>query len=157
MSASDDVKQPKIVVGVDGSRPSVEALRWAVRQAELTGGSISAVIAWQYPITAGGLGWGVASGFDDVDYADLSGKALKAVIDEVSPPESVTVHQLVIDGNPAQVLLDTAADADLLVVGNRGHGAFADALLGSVSERCARHARCPVLVMHGAASDRPAG
>jgi nucleotide-binding universal stress UspA family protein len=150
MASSDDAKTPKIVVGVDGSQPSIEALRWAIRQAELTGASIEAVIAWQFPITAGGLGWAAESGFDDINYEDLSAKALDGVLKDVNPPASVTIHRRVVDGNPAAVLIDAAADADLLVVGNRGHGAFADALIGSVSERCVRHARCPVLVVHKA-------
>ncbi len=138
----------KIVAGVDGSPSSVAALRWAVRQAELTGGTVDAVIAWQFPLTSSGFSWVSASSFDDLNYADLAAKALSAVVDEVSP--TVTVRQVVLEGDSAQVLLDAAADAELLVVGNRGHGAFAGALLGSVSERCVRHAHCPVVVVHSA-------
>jgi nucleotide-binding universal stress UspA family protein len=148
MSAPESSAAPRIVVGIDGSPPSVAALRWAIKQAELTGASIDAVSAWQFPATAGAYGWAPESGFDDIDFEALTAKSLKAVVDEVAPPSSLTVRQVVVDGNPAQVLLDAAADADLLVVGNRGRGAFADALLGSVSERCVRHARCPVLVVH---------
>jgi nucleotide-binding universal stress UspA family protein len=58
----------------------------------------------------------------------------------------------VTEGNPAQVLLDAARGADLLVVGSRGHGGFAEALLGSVSQHCVHHARCPVVVIRAAAS-----
>jgi len=149
MSAQNTERKPRIVAGVDGSAPSVAALRWAVRQAELTGGTVDAVIAWQYPIAAGGLGWAPTSGLDDTDYSELASKALSAAIAEVSPPPSVPVRQLVVDGNPAQVLLDAAKEADLLVVGNRGHGGFTDALIGSVSGRCVHHANCPVVVVHG--------
>ena len=67
---------------------------------------------------------------------------------EAGPATNVPVHQVVLAGNPAQVLLDTAAGADLLVVGSRGHGGFTEALLGSVSQRCVHHARCPVVVVH---------
>ena len=136
----------KIVAGVDGSEPSVAALRWAVRQAELTGGSVHAVIAWQFPLTTSGFSWVPTPAFDDVDYADLAAKALGAVVEQVS--STATISQQVLEGDAAGVLLDAAADAELLVVGNRGHGAFADALLGSVSERCTRHAQCPVVVVH---------
>ncbi len=139
---------PRIVVGIDGSPPSVAALRWAIRQAELTGASVDAVSAWQFPASAGAYGWAPESGFDNIDFEGLTAKALKAAVDQVGPPPSVTIRQLVVEGNPAQALLDAAAKADLLIVGNRGHGAFADALLGSVSERCVRHAHCPVLVVH---------
>jgi nucleotide-binding universal stress UspA family protein len=56
MSASTKNDAPRIVVGVDGSPSSQAALRWAVRQAELTGGSVDAVLAWQIPAVAGGYG-----------------------------------------------------------------------------------------------------
>lgn len=60
---------PRIVVGVDGSAESVQALRWAVRQAELTGATVDAVIAWQPP-AASGLGWGLSVA-GDTDYGDV--------------------------------------------------------------------------------------
>lgn len=148
LKMSPNGKKPRIVAGVDGSKPSIEALRWAVRQAELTGGVVDAVIAWQYPIAAGGLGWAPTSGLDDTDYAELAAKALSTAVAEVDVASDVPVHQLVLAGNPAQVLLDTAAGADLLVVGSRGHGGFTEALLGSVSQRCVHHAHCPVVVVH---------
>jgi nucleotide-binding universal stress UspA family protein len=138
---------PRIVAGVDGSPPSINALRWATRQAELTGATIDAIIAWEFPMAAGGMGWAPVSGIDDTDYAELAAKALSTAVDEVNAPPGVIVHQVVVEGNPAQVLLDSARDADLLVVGNRGHGGFADALIGSVSVRCLHHANCPVVVV----------
>jgi len=149
MSTEHSGLSPRIVAGVDGSASSVAALAWAVRQAEVTGGTVDAVIAWQYPIAAGGLGWAPTSGLDDTDYSELARKALSAALAEVSPPPQVQVRQLVVDGNPAQVLLDAAKDADLLVVGSRGHGGFTEALIGSVSSRCVHHAGCPVVVVHG--------
>ncbi|MHB1434402.1 MAG: universal stress protein [Streptosporangiaceae bacterium] len=138
---------PRIVVGVDGSAPSLDALRWAIRQAEATGGTLDAVMAWQYPVAIGGLGWAPAAGMDDVDYAALAAQALTEAIDAVEIPDQVHVRQVVVEGNAAQALLDSAKDADLLVVGNRGHGGFTDALIGSVSGRCVHHAHCPVVVV----------
>lgn len=149
MSALADGGTPHIVAGVDGSPPSTEALRWAVRQAELTGGVVDAVIAWQYPFAAGGLGWAPTVVPDDTDYSDLAARSLTGCVAAVSPPPEVKVHELVLRGNPARVLLDAAKDADLLVVGSRGHGGFAEALIGSVSAQCVHHARCPVVVVHG--------
>jgi len=137
----------RIVAGVDGSPSSINALRWAIRHAELTGATIDAVIAWEFPMTTGGMGWAPASGIDDSDYAELAAKALSAAVGELNLPPGVIVHQMVVEGNPAQVLLDSAKDADLLVVGNRGHGGFADALIGSVGTRCLHHATCPVVVV----------
>jgi nucleotide-binding universal stress UspA family protein len=136
----------RIVAGVDGSPSSLEALRWAVGQAELTGGTVDAVIAWQYPAAATGFGWGAVA--DDTDWAELAAKTLADAISQaVDPGSDVPVRPVVVQGMPAQVLLDLAADADLLVVGSRGHGGFAGALLGSVSQHCTHHAPCPVVVI----------
>jgi nucleotide-binding universal stress UspA family protein len=139
----------RIVAGVDGSPSSLQALRWAIRQAELTGSSVDAVIAWQPP-GASGLGWGVAI-VDDTDYAELAAKTVAEAISTVTDPASwVRVRPVVGEGNAAQVLLDASAGADLLVVGSRGHGGFASALLGSVSLHCTHHAHCPVVVVRDA-------
>lgn len=63
---------------------------------------------------------------------------------------AVRITQVVKEGNPAQVLIDEADGADLLVVGSRGHGGFTEALLGSVSQHCVHHARCPAVIIRGA-------
>jgi nucleotide-binding universal stress UspA family protein len=138
----------RIVAGVDGSASSLAALRWAIRQAELTGSSVDAVIAWEPP-AASGLGWGVAIA-DDTDYAELAAKTVTEAISGVADPAShISVRAVVGVGNAAQVLLDASDGADLLVVGCRGHGGFASALLGSVSQHCTHHAHCPVVVIRG--------
>ena len=147
MSAPHAGTVPRIVAGVDGSPSSINALRWAVRQAKLAGGTVDAVISWEFPYSGSGLGWAPVSPIDDTDYSELAAKSLAEAVGEVNPPPDVTVHQVVVAGNPAQVLLDAAKGADLLVVGNRGHGGFADALIGSVSVRCLHHATCPVVVV----------
>ena len=135
-----------VVAGVDGSPSSLEALRWAVGQAELTGGTVDAVIAWQYPAAAVGFGWGAIA--DNTDWSELAAKTVaEAISKAVDPGTDVPVRPVVVQGLPAQVLLDLAADADLLVVGSRGHSEFAGALLGSVSQHCTHHAPCPVVVI----------
>jgi len=73
----------------------------------------------------------------------------RTVRDQVEPAGSELVRSQVVNGYPAKVLLDAAAGADLLVVGSRGHGGFAEALLGSVGQHCVHHAHCPVLIMRG--------
>jgi len=135
--------EQRIVVGVDGSDRSKAALRWAVRQAELTGSSVDAVIAWQYPST---FGWAAAgSGFDfEGDARKILARALSDVCGD---HHQAKIHMRVLEGPAAEALLDTATGADLLVVGSRGHGGFASAVLGSVSLHCVLHARCPVLVL----------
>lgn len=134
----------RIVVGVDGSAASMTALRWAIRQAKLTGSEVDAVTAWRLPST-----YGFATAADGA--ADFEGDAHKILTDalnEVSGEAAdVLVRQQVVQGHPAYVLVDAARGADLLVVGSRGHGGFAGALLGSVSQHCVHHAPCPVLVI----------
>ena len=147
-------QERRIVVGVDGSGSSKAALRWAVRQAKLTGASVDAMIAWHYPASAGGYGWapiGVGTAFDFKENAE---KVLADAIGTACDPGSgVPVRARVVEGNAAQVLLDAADGADLLVVGSRGHGGFTEALLGSVSQHCVHHARCPVVVIRGQEHD----
>ncbi len=150
MSADSTKNAPRIVVGVDGSPPSRAALRWAVRQAVLTGGMVAAVMAWEVPLALSGYAWSPIS-VDETDHlVEDTRKALDAVIsDEVDPADRHRVTARVSQGHPADVLLEAAADADLLVVGSRGHGAFAEALLGSVGQYCVHHAHCPVLIIRG--------
>ena len=147
MSAREG-RDPRIVAGVDGSPSSLAALQWAVRQAWLTGGTVKAVMAWQYPATVTGYGWAPVVVVESGDYEENAQKALAEAVAAVDTAgHDVPVGTLVRQGNPAQVLVDAAAGADLLVVGSRGHGGFAEALLGSVSMHCVHHAPCPVLVI----------
>ena len=139
---------PRIVVGVDGSSSSRAALRWAVRQAKFTGGTVHAVIAWQIPVMLQNYSWAPIYREEAGDFAEDARKRIDAVIsEEIEQADSGLVRSQVVHGHPAQVLLDAAAGADLLVVGSRGHGSFAEALLGSVSQHCVHHAHGPVLVM----------
>jgi nucleotide-binding universal stress UspA family protein len=148
MSGQEDEGDHRIVAGVDGSASSVEALRWAVRQAEQAGSTVEAVIAWQYPAAAIGFGWGAIA--DETDYSELAAKTVaEAISQAVDPNSHVRVRPVVMHGHPAQVLTDYAADGDLLVLGSRGHGGFAGAVLGSVSQHCTHYATCPVVVIRG--------
>lgn len=134
----------RIVVGVDGSDSSKAALRWAIRQAKLVGASVDAVMAWRYPST---YGLAPMAG-SDIDLEGDARKALAEALNEVGGLEpDVPVRPLVIEGHAAEVLLRAARGADLLVVGSRGHGGFASAMVGSVSLNCVLHAHCPVLVL----------
>jgi nucleotide-binding universal stress UspA family protein len=148
MSEQQESPDRRIVVGVDGSTPSKTALIWALRQAELTGASVEAVIAWHLPVVAGGIPFAPAGTMSGADFEDVTRIVLTAAITEVVDPASaVKISSTVLAGNPAQVLLEAAKGADLLVVGSRGHGGFAGALLGSVSQHCAHHAPCPVVIV----------
>jgi nucleotide-binding universal stress UspA family protein len=158
MTDHKDGRVRRIVVGVDGSPSSMTALRWAIRQAELTGGTVDAVIAWQYPVSYGAYGsygWSpVTMDEGGTDFGEIAEKMLADAISKtLDPGSSVVVRPRVVQGNPAQVLLDAASDAELLVVGSRGHGGFTGALLGSVGLHCVHHAHCPVVVIRGQAHD----
>jgi nucleotide-binding universal stress UspA family protein len=138
-----------VVVGVDGSAASIAALRWAAGLAARTGWSIEAVAAWQQPIT---YGWDV--GIETIDWEADTQKALTATLDDAfGADRPAGLSAVVLHGDPAHLLIERAAGAQLLVVGNRGLGGFMGLLLGSVSSKCASHATCPVLIVH---ADDPA-
>lgn len=150
MSSTKSGGAPRIVVGVDGSVESLAALRWAIAQAELTGSTVDAVIAWELPVPATGYGWAPLTKAECDKCVEIATKAVQEAISQVTGPSgNPLVRPVVRAGRPAQVLLDASAHADLLVVGSRGHGVFADILLGSVSQHCFHHAKCPVVVMRG--------
>jgi nucleotide-binding universal stress UspA family protein len=145
MNDSDPVRGG-VVVGVDGSEASTDALRWAVRYARMAGTTVRVVTAWYFPAS---YGWAPTPLIAEVDLEADARLAQKQVLEEVVATEGpVTVQTEIVQGPPALMLLREAGDADLLVVGSRGHGAFAGMLLGSVSEHCVHHAACPVVVVH---------
>jgi nucleotide-binding universal stress UspA family protein len=148
MSMTTDRRLRGIVVGVDGSEQPKRALRWAARQAHLTEAGLNAVIAWQFPTSYGYVSI-------DVDWDENARSVLnQAVNDAVGGTNAEQVYQHVVEGHPASVLLNAAADADLLVVGSRGHRGFVGMLPGSVSQHVVTHARCSVVVVHGTTSDQ---
>jgi nucleotide-binding universal stress UspA family protein len=141
---------PRVVVGVDGSPESRQALRWAARIAGPVGAHLEAVNAWDYPATYGWAAW--PAGWEPARDAH---QALTAVVDEVFDEHRPPGIELIVrEGGAARVLLEQAKGATMLIVGSRGHGGFAGLLLGSVSANVAEHADCPVLVVHGE-SDPP--
>jgi nucleotide-binding universal stress UspA family protein len=133
----------RIVVGVDGSDSSRTALAWAVRQAELTGATIDAVTAWHIPAY-----YGIAGGDQGTNFEQIAATLLQESIAQAQPlaPE-VVIRPVIVHDNAPRALLAAAKDAELLVVGSRGHGGFAEALLGSVGQHCVHHADCPVVVV----------
>ena len=136
-----------IVVGIDESSHSHEALDWAVREGAVRNVAVTVVSV----VPAMASPWtGHPLSVPDAD--EVVRKAQKAAEDAVarstgaiSPAPSVTVQVSV--GFPVQTLLAAARDADLLVVGSRGAGGFATLLLGSVSSQVTQHAACPVIIV----------
>lgn len=140
----------RIVVGVDGSHGSRVALEWAIQEARVRASSVHIIVVWQYPQTTSASAWGL--GMDpSLDFqqsvAAASAEAASQLGLKASAQEDVATTWEAIEGNPARALLAASDDADLLVVGSRGHGAFVRALLGSVSHQVVAHAGCPVVVV----------
>jgi nucleotide-binding universal stress UspA family protein len=135
----------RVVVGVDGSDHARHALRWALDEARLRKAHLDVVTAWQLPLTGGIPS---AAAVDPIVYERA---AERIVADAIATENTTDVATLIapraLAGHPADVLLDAAAAADLLVVGSRGHGAFKRALLGSVATHVSHHATCPVVVI----------
>jgi nucleotide-binding universal stress UspA family protein len=139
-----DERRGIIVVGVDGSDRSKDALRWAARQAELTGATLQVIAVWHNP-GASGL---AAANPGEQGLARLAEQTLTHALGEVfGADHPAWLRTRVVEGHAAEILVDASADADLLVVGSHGHGRFVSALLGPVSNHCVHHARCPVTVI----------
>ncbi len=135
---------PRIVVGVDGSADSLAALEWAARQAALTASTLEVVTTWEWPNTYG-VPFSLPAEYDpDAD-------ARRVLEDAVAPVHathpSLAIRASVVKGPPAPTLVALSQEADLLVVGSRGHGEFAGMLIGSVSHYCASHAHCSVVIV----------
>jgi nucleotide-binding universal stress UspA family protein len=142
-----------VVVGVDGSAQSVAALRWAARYATANGATVRAVLALHYPGTAGQPPAALQH-----DTEVMLGDVLDDAVAQAFPGDAADgVEKKLSSGHPAQVLLDESREADLLVVGSSGHGAFTGMLVGSVSIHCVTSARCPVTVVRGKRAEREAG
>ncbi|KUM99553.1 universal stress protein UspA [Streptomyces yokosukanensis] len=139
-----DASEPRVVVGVDGSPSSYEALRWAVRYAALVGGTVHAVAVWELP---GLYGWSAPAVDMDVDEEETRERMRKELTDVLGTDAADSVRSHVVHGNAADVLLRAAEGAEVLVVGGRGRGGFAAALLGSVSHHVSQHASCPVVIV----------
>jgi nucleotide-binding universal stress UspA family protein len=142
--ANEATTRPRIVVGVDGSPSSVEALHRALRIATALKGDLVAIAAWSYPAMYGGspaLNWS-----PEDDAIEILGHVTSEVFGESVPSWFRAEAR---QGGAAQVLVEASEGAEMLVVGSRGHGGFAGLLLGSVSTAVAEHAHCPVLIFHG--------
>jgi len=143
-----------IVVGIDGSEASKDALRWAIAEARLRHATVVAVHAWQPPSLPHEISPTFAPIPAALDVAEMLPRleeSARLLVEEVvrdvagaEPP--VEVRPAAIEGTPAAALIEAARDADLLVVGSRGHGGFTGLLLGSVGLQAVQHAPCPVVI-----------
>jgi nucleotide-binding universal stress UspA family protein len=131
----------RVVVGVDGSDCATAALQWAERYAKTRGATLVLVTAWEWPIS-----YGVPIGYDGFDPRADAKHIVDAAAQSLALPAD-QVERSVVEGMPGDVLVGAAKDAALLVVGTRGHRAITSTLLGSTSNHCAHHARCPVVIV----------
>jgi len=145
-----------IVVGVDGSEPSLAALRFGAEEAELRHARLVAVHAWVFipPVALG------EPGLVPIPTADLPGQLeaqrdaaeaeLEAALAEAfAGGAPVEIERKLVEDDPGHALERESKTADLLVVGSRGRSGITAALLGSVSRHVVDHAVCPVVVVKG--------
>lgn len=136
--------QSEVVVGVDGSPESAEALRWAAGYAKLTGARLHVVYAWAPPAVA------ALTLPPLLDWSALRESAAqfprKFVAEALGDEPGVSIRAETVNGTAAQALVDASEHADLLVIGSRGLGGLKGMLLGSVGHHCAAHANCPVVI-----------
>lgn len=145
---TDERAAKRIVVGVDGSPASRDALRWALEEALLWRGAVEAVHAWSYPVTTYAPAIVPPPIFAREDLEEEARHVLNttvgAVVGDSAP--GLAVERVVVEGSAAKQLIERSRHAAMLVVGHRGHGGFAGLLVGSVAEQCAVHARCPTVI-----------
>lgn len=136
----------RILVGVDGSDTSEDALRWAVEEARIHGARVVAALVIEPSYLYGVELPSVASDREPVEEAEaeLDRIVARALLGD----ETVDVERRVeVSGDPREILRELSSDADLLVVGSRGHGGIQGLVLGSVGQYLVTHAHCPVTIV----------
>ncbi|GAA2987368.1 universal stress protein [Streptosporangium longisporum] len=136
-----------IIVGVDGSPPSLHALTWAAQEATLRKAPLRiahAALRWAYdvPLAPQPAHWGPA---EEAARNELLHHAAEQAHSD-APTLKITTE--ILDGNPAEAITTAATTAQLIVVGHRGLGGFTGLLLGSVSTNLAAHSPCPVVIVN---------
>jgi nucleotide-binding universal stress UspA family protein len=139
------------VVGVDGSEPAREALARAIREAAAHGDRLRVVTTWHLPAAAYGAPGLAMPATPTLEGLERAARDVAEAAAGEARAAGVDAEAVVREAQPADALIELTADADLLVVGSRGHGGFTGLLLGSVSAQCAHHAPCPVMIVRGGA------
>ena len=132
-----------IVVGVDGSEDSKAALKWAVEYGRRYDSPVEALAVWNVPYS---FGYMPPYAESRAEVKDNARKMLDETVQDAVGSESGVIQRFE-HGLPAEVLVAASGSAQLLVLGTRGHGAFAGMLLGSVSQHCVSHSKCPFVVV----------
>jgi len=137
-----------IVVGVDGSRPSLAALRFAIREARLRGDSVKAVTVWHVPAVAYGGAFAPATPEPRTFESAAEDRLAQAIAEIAGDGSDVPVQSVVREGDAGHVLLEEAVGAEQLVVGCHDYTFVRRLFHHSVSGECAHEAHCPVTVVH---------
>ena len=138
-----------VVVGIDGSNDSKAALQWAVEYGKRFDVQVYAVAVWELPLAFGNMATYPETG---AQVEERTSKVLNEAVQEAVGADS-GVLQRTERGHPAKTLVELSESAELLVLGTRGRGAFRGMLLGSVSQHCASHSKCPFVVIRHPESD----
>ena len=142
----------EIVVGVDGSEESRAALAWAVEEGRLRQAPVLAIHAWEVPMVPAPTGLvppSVEVVGDLTELREDAASLVEMMVREIAGDAAdVEIRPLTVEDKPVNALLDAAErnDAQMIVVGSRGHGGFVSLLIGSTSDQVARHATCPVVI-----------
>jgi nucleotide-binding universal stress UspA family protein len=137
----------RIVVGLDGSDGSQRALAWAIEDARRRSeATVEVVHAWDPPVLVGSPVGALPPMPVEGPYNDAAHRLLADALARVDTT-GVTVEQVVLEGSPGAALCERSAGAALIVLGSSGHSAVLDTLIGSVSQYCAHHAPCPLVLI----------
>ena len=136
-----------IVVGVDGSPSSRTALKWASAEAVDHRADLVVINVWEHTLPPPTGSVSVSERYVPDPSQRTAEDLVQVIKEELGEDPAVLVQPQVKQGNPAKVLIDQSAKADLLVVGTRGHGGFRGLVIGSVSQHVAAYAKCPVTVV----------
>ncbi len=135
-----------IVAGIDGSSNSKVALKFAAEEAAVRNEPLRIVCVWHVPVP---LYTGGSFAVLDADiYLDAARESADKEIQEVLGEGAAQAELVMREGSAAQILMEESANASMLVIGSRGRGGFSGLVLGSVSQQCAAHAKCPVTIVH---------
>lgn len=150
-----------VVVGFDGSPGSTAALDVALAEARRRGATLRVVTAWKVPAAVTGFAFSAMTAAEIYDelHEAAAGEArrrLAAAVDRIGPCPGVAVETSAVAGVASVALVDASEDAELLVVGRRGHNRLTEILLGSTAHGCVSHANCPVLVVPNGVGEAPA-
>jgi len=144
VALGEDPPIPFIAVGVDGTPGSLEALRWAAREAMIHSVALVAVRIWHFPVNASGF-------LTDESVAAIQREEEEELeldlFEVIGDAPGIEIVRLVTSGATTKTLFASAEKAEMLVIGSNGHRGLTNAVIGSVSSQVAHYASCPVVVV----------